>query len=366
MRCEDCLPLLEAFADGAPGGADDAGVSAHLASCHACSETVEMLQEEQEMYAGYWREAGFKPPRWSSVLAAVERDRDARAGSHAPGRGGKWAALLNFWRLRPAAATALALAALVVGLLGLSQLTRRAPQPERELAGSPPSPAANAEATTHRASGEDLTASASAPSVSHESETTRREPTTRATVRPVGVRRPGAGHESASALTTSTHASGRVSSPPVVVEAASFERARLLGSEMAATSSLPTPADAPSLSDEMSRHFGHMELLFRSLKNAGRGGAGQTVDVSYEKGLSRRLLNRNVLLRREAESRGNLPLEEMLDSVEPVFAEIANLPAQSSPADLSLIEERVQKKGVVALLRAYLTKPAPEAARDSF
>ena len=371
MRCEDCRPLLEAFADGALGAADDSAVGAHLASCRACSEAVETLQEEQEMYAGYWREAGVTPPRWASVLAVIEQDRDSHAGSHATGRGEKWAALLDLWRLKTATATALASAGLVVGLLGFSQLTgRHTPRTERQEAG-PRARAATADAATAPASGADLAVSGDEPGVRHADAKTRREATargasSRSALRAADVRRPATGREAAAAVNTPARSSESAGPPPPVVEAARFERARLLGREMAAASAPPALGGSPGLTAEMSQHFERMELLFRSLKHAGRTGAGPTVDVTYEKGLSRRLLHRNVLLRREAESRGNLPLEEMLDSVEPVFAEIANLPAQAAPADLSLIGERVQKKGVVALLRAYLTPPAPEAVRDSF
>jgi anti-sigma factor RsiW len=376
MRCENCLPLVEAFFDGVLGETDATAVSTHLASCPACSDAIETFQDEQEMYSDYWREAGVNPPQWASVLAVIERDRDSRVGSPAPVWGGKWAALLNLWRLRPVPLAALALAVLVVGLLTLGQLAwRRGPQPGQEIAertSAGPSPrAAITDASSVRALNGDLAASVVKPGSGDGSRNTQREATAvegqaaRSTLRTADVRRPEAGRENASAITAPAHSSESVGSSPVTVDAARFERAMLLSREMA-SSSLPALARSPNMRAEMSQHFERMEFLFRSLKNAGRAGAGQTVDVSYEKGLSRRLLNRNVLLRREAESTGNLPLEEMLDRVEPVFAEIANLPEQALLADVSLIEERVRKKGVVALLKAYSTAPASEAVRESF
>lgn len=378
MRCENCLPLIESFFDGVLGETDAAAVSAHLTSCPACSDAIETFQDEQEMYSDYWHEAGVNAPQWASVLAVIEGERESPPGLHVPVRGGKWAALLNAWRLRPVPLAALALAVLVVGLLTLGQLAwQRGTQPgleivERTSAGSSPQ-AAITDASSVPAMNGDLAASVVKPESGLSSRNTRRVATAaerqtaaRATLPTPDVRRREAGRENASAIIASPHPSESVGSSPVTVDAARFERVMLLSREMAASSSVPVLARSQSMKAEMSQHFERMEFLFRSLKNAGRAGVGQTVDVSYEKGLSRRLLNRNVLLRREAESTGNLPLEEMLDRVEPVFAEIANLPEQALLADVSLIEKRVQKKGVIALLKAYSTAPAPEAVRESF
>lgn len=379
MRCENCLLLVEAFFDGMLGESDATAVSAHLASCPDCSDAIETFQDEQEMYSDYWREASVNPPQWASVFAVIERERehDSHSDSTAPAEGGKWVALLNLWRLRPAQLAALTLAVLVIGLLTLGQLAgRRVPQPGQEIAErtsveTQPREALGV-ASPVRALNGDLAASGVEPERVQDGLNTRREATaatgqaTRSSVRTADLRRREAGRENASAITASAHSSESVGTSPVTVGAARFEQALLLSREMAAASSLPAHAASPNMRAEMSQHFERMELLFRSLKNAGGAGAGQTVDVSYEKGLSRRLLNRNVLLRREAQSTGNLPLEEMLDGIEPALAEIANLPEEALLADVSLIEERVQKKGVVALLKAYSTPPASEAMRESF
>jgi hypothetical protein len=153
-------------------------------------------------------------------------------------------------------------------------------------------------------------------------------------------------------------------SAPALAEAARFKLALRLSRELAAMPSLPSPGLAPNMRDEMAQHVERMQLLFLSLKN--KGGAEQTLDVSYEKKLSRRLHNHNVLLRREAGSKGDLPFEELLGSIEPVLAEIASLPEQASRAEVLQIKERIQKKGVGVLLKAYSGASLSEAERVGF
>jgi hypothetical protein len=75
--------------------------------------------------------------------------------------------------------------------------------------------------------------------------------------------------------------------------------------------------------------------------------------VSYEKALSRQLLNENVVLRRDAEMSGQFPVKALLSSLEPFLLDIANLPDKTSPDDLRVIKERVQKTEIVAALHSY-------------
>jgi len=79
----------------------------------------------------------------------------------------------------------------------------------------------------------------------------------------------------------------------------------------------------------------------------------QDVDVTYEKSESRRLLNENVVLRRDAEMAGKFPTKTVLGSLEPFLIDIANLPDKASSSDVRQIKDRVQKTEIVAELRSY-------------
>jgi len=109
---------------------------------------------------------------------------------------------------------------------------------------------------------------------------------------------------------------------------------------------------------EMVKHFEKAQLLLRSFRNVSDTTDDEEksgMDLTYEKQLSRRLLNHNILLRRHAESKGNLPAEDALSSLEPFLLDIANLPDNPSVDDLAGIRERLQRKEMIASLSLYST-----------
>jgi hypothetical protein len=101
------------------------------------------------------------------------------------------------------------------------------------------------------------------------------------------------------------------------------------------------------------RHVEQAQLLLRSFRNARLADAGQRAssDLAYDKRQSKKLLYQNIVLRREAASRGNLPVESLLDSLEPILIDIANLPDKPAPADVREINERMRRKNLVAMLQ---------------
>jgi hypothetical protein len=110
------------------------------------------------------------------------------------------------------------------------------------------------------------------------------------------------------------------------------------------------------------KHLERAQRLLRAFRNAPLVN-NATFDLAYEKKASRHLLYRNIVLRREAEMRGDWPLEEVLSSLEPLLLDIANLPARPTPDDVTPIKERMQKKEIVAQLQLYAT-PVLVAALD--
>ncbi len=110
------------------------------------------------------------------------------------------------------------------------------------------------------------------------------------------------------------------------------------------------------------KHLERAQMLLRAFRNAPLLN-NATFDLSYEMKRSRHLLYRNIVLRREAEMRGDWPLEEVLSSLEPLLLDIANLPARPSADDVTPIKERMQKKEIVTKLQVYAT-PVMVAALD--
>jgi hypothetical protein len=116
-----------------------------------------------------------------------------------------------------------------------------------------------------------------------------------------------------------------------------------------ATESLRAAAD-PAL--RIGRHAERVERLLRSFRNARLTESDPTLDVADARRLSKRLLYSNIALRREAASAGDLHVEGLLDSVEPILIDISNLPDTPSPDAVGSIKERIHRQQLVGVLQA--------------
>lgn len=114
-----------------------------------------------------------------------------------------------------------------------------------------------------------------------------------------------------------------------------------------------TEAEEVTATSKTERHVEQAQLLLRSFRNARPADAGTRAssDIAYDKRQSKKLLYQNIVLRREAASRGNLPVESLLDSLEPILIDIANLPDRPALADVREINERMRRKNLVAMLQ---------------
>lgn len=101
------------------------------------------------------------------------------------------------------------------------------------------------------------------------------------------------------------------------------------------------------------KHIERTENLLRSIRNVRVSDGDDEIDVTYDKALSQRLLNENVVLRREAEMKAKFPTKTLLADIEPLLIDIANLPDHARPEDVQAIKERVQKTEIVAALTDY-------------
>ena len=116
-----------------------------------------------------------------------------------------------------------------------------------------------------------------------------------------------------------------------------------------ATESLRAAAD-PAL--RIGRHTERVERLLRSFRNARLTQSDPTLDVADARRLSKHLLYNNIALRREAASTGDLPVEGLLDSVEPILIDISNLANAPSQEAVGLIKERINRRKLIGVLQA--------------
>ncbi|PYS74154.1 MAG: hypothetical protein DMF69_02650 [Acidobacteria bacterium] len=98
-------------------------------------------------------------------------------------------------------------------------------------------------------------------------------------------------------------------------------------------------------------HLQKAELLLRSFRNVRTNKSGSVADVSYEKKSAQQLVFQNMMLRREADAAGDAQVSSLLESLEPILLDIANLPAKPRRDDVRVIKDRVERKNIVPLLQ---------------
>jgi hypothetical protein len=306
MKCDDCFNLLEEYVDGEAIERDAAQVSAHLITCAACTHELETLTAEREVYARYDRELTVGPSMWNAIAARTADNRPIDSASRFS-LGGWLAGLFATPRYAFAGAAAVVIFAVLVGVVFLrTRTSERGPRPgmvaglNSELGKSPTPDVVVANQPPEM--GELVK---SGPDGPRANETLRSNPS-----RP--LRQP--------------------------------DQSDVLFTDAAYT----------DIADkDTANHVAQAENLLRSVRNLQTSDDEEEVDVSYEKAESRRLLDDNVVLRRDAEMAGKYPVKKLLGELEPFLIDIANLPDKTTPTDLRAINSRMQKTEIVAALRSY-------------
>lgn len=306
MKCDDCLNLLEAYVDGEVGEHESERVRTHLVTCSSCENEFEALTAESELYARYDRELQISPAAWNGISARIEAEASVVESRERRDIRGWFAGLFVGPRFGFAFSGALAvlLAMVAVGYLYLRT------QPEQKL----------------------LVAGAS---------------NVRPGSSPINNLPPEIG-------TPGSQPDAFEGTPPpervVVAKGLGPKRPRAIPDDPGV---LFTDAAYTDLADrDTASHLDQAQKLlvsFRSLPSDD----DQDVDVSYEKSESRRLLNENVVMRRDAEAAGKFPTKSVLGSLEPFLIDIANLPDKAPASDVRQIKDRVQRTEIVAELRSY-------------
>lgn len=349
---------ISQLVDGELSADETRAVERHAADCFACQIAREDFMLLRRQLVSYRTKSN--PLAERQALRKILGD-----ASNARGRSAGWreraASVFALPRLSPAltAAAALVLVAVVVGLVML-----RGTKNNEVARGSKPV-AERSKNTNVRV--ESAPAATEMPNVARNDEPKRVE--TASKDRAVGN---GERHrETASAV--------RVKNAPTV----KLRRAPLLGvNGSAGETAMGTPKDVrrlklpltpmiavdpteliesqlASLSTKVeasdsgtARHVEQAQVLLRSFRNARAGGDDPaTTEIAYEKRRSKELLYRNILLRREAASRGNIEVESLLSNLEPILIDIANLPDKPAQDEVRSITERMRKKNIVAMLQ---------------
>ncbi len=111
-------------------------------------------------------------------------------------------------------------------------------------------------------------------------------------------------------------------------------------------------ADAQTLT---AMHFEKSETLLLAFRNVRLNEPSSATEVGYERKRAQQLVYQNMILRREADASGDVQISSLLESLEPILIDIANLPDRPNEDAVRVIRQRVERKNIVPLLRVNST-----------
>jgi hypothetical protein len=127
------------------------------------------------------------------------------------------------------------------------------------------------------------------------------------------------------------------------------------GEQFASIPDIPEPVRSADAQTMTAMHFEKSETLLRAFRNARLDEPGGAAEVSYERKRAQQLIVQNMMLRREADAAGDVQISSLLESLEPILIDIANLPSKPDKDAVRAIRERVERKNIVALLQVNST-----------
>lgn len=337
MKCEECLPLIEEYVDGELGAREAERLTAHLALCAECAQEVDEAVREQELYARYQREVEVTPALWQQVRARIEEEKELRPSSNIAGWRGWLAETFGTRaRLRPAFTMALVLVALGIAAFAVfkslsTQRSQQQPVATHNDQPHEPQPPPNS----------DIKATPEAPD----------QPGTLA-VAPAPLKRPGMirASEKRKDSAASRPPLENPRSPALTLDEVEQRAALVAARDEQVTGAPEQPLDPET---ELARHVEKAQLLLRAFRNVRLAETSHAPDISYEKEQARKLLYRNIILRRDAAAQGNAPAEKLLAALEPILLDIANLPDHPADADIRSIEQGMRRKEIMTALQVH-------------
>ena len=117
----------------------------------------------------------------------------------------------------------------------------------------------------------------------------------------------------------------------------------------------PGPIRAADSQTMTAMHFEKSETLLLAFRNVRLDQPDAAKEVGYERKRAQQLVYQNMMLRREADAAGDVQSSSLLESLEPILIDIANLPDRPDNDAVRVIRERVERKNIVPLLRVNST-----------
>ncbi len=292
---------ISSLIDGELSPAEAREVERHLHTCAQCEEVRADFLNLRSQISSY--EAALPGQVQNRALAKILAGRRRAASGHGFSGWG-WN-----WGYAAGALASIAIVALLVGLIGLN-FYRGGEEVAKQYPPSGPSPVASP-----------------APSPEPEPAKSEKQPETPRPAQPKPVRRSPA----------------REPKP---------------GEQFAVIpepGSIPEPVRPADTQTMTALHFEKAETLLRAFRNVQLNDPDAASEVDYERQRAKQLVYQNMVLRREADASGDVQIASLLENLEPILLDIANLPAQPDDDAVRVIRERVERKNIVALLQINST-----------
>lgn len=297
---------VSSLIDGELPTAEAREVERHLFSCNECQQLRADFLNLRTQIAGF--ETSLQPEvqrRALKKILGTER--------HAPVRELRWS-----WGAPAAALATLVIAAAIIGLLVYQGFNKQDPQATASVQQTPsPAPSGSVEQTSKQQPEATPAPTQEQPTQDKgNEETPRKQP---ATPKRPPAREPKPGEQFAS-----------IPVPTGPIRA----------------------ADAQTLT---AMHFEKSETLLLAFRNVRMNQPNAATEVGYERKRAQQLVYQNMMLRREADAAGDVQISSLLESLEPILIDIANLPDRPKEDAVRVIRQRVERKNIVPLLRVNST-----------
>jgi hypothetical protein len=324
-------------------------VAAHLSTCDGCATEFAELSREQELYALYRRDVEVTTADWNIVRARVEQEKDTQPYEARRASIGEWLKGLAGPHRRFSPAYLASLLLVIIGITaGVIYLNSN--HGPRDLASKPSQPdKASTPAEIKEAAPPDK---GNEPKLAVAQDENNEKDTSNPTVTTTAVNHPAerVKQKKPIALAGLPRPEKLRIEQPTPDEPARFEAVADGNSTFTGARQNGVNGD---FDFEIVRHAERAQVLLRSFRNVRLTASNRALDVSYEKGQSRKLLYRNIALRRDAAARGDEATAELLGTLEPILLDIAHLPDRAKPQDVRSIEQRMEKKEIVAALQVH-------------
>ncbi len=328
MNCNECLLIIEEYVEDSLDPETFKPAAQHVAACGACRAVYEELKNEQAVYSRYLLKIKEKPESWDAVRAEIRKGNISGASVNVRVVGAGFYERFSAIFFRQPLFGAMAVLILVIGIgFGLwyrTHIQREEFRPDVASMSNRESDLSLNEKKDDRPFPDNsITKNAKAKSAKDESQILKENKgrTGKNKLTTYGVR-PGNKKKRGEAVTT-------VAANKINESSVSFD-----SSEIA-----------------FNRHIEKCEMVLRSFRNAILETDESSLDISYEKRLSKKLLDNSVRFRREAQSQDNLPVEKLLVGLEAILGDISKLSEKTNFSNAKMIKGRIQESGIIAKLQ---------------